>query len=512
MNAVGGNPLARARVTIQDTRNPKNLQWTITDEDGRFEFRQLPAGKYSLGGAKRGFIAASYDQHEQFSTAIVTGAGVDTEHLLLRLAPSAVLSGKVLDEAGEPVRHATVSLYIEDRRAGIRRVQKVRTEGSDDQGSYEFAALNAGTYFLAVTATPWYASHPSSFHQENSQAALTAIDRSLDVAYPVTYYKDASEPDEASPIPIRGGDHSEADVHLSPVSALHLLFHVPGNGQYGFNVPTLQKPSFDGMEQVQASGNGMVSPGVYEITGVPAGRYAVRMPMSQPGEPMQTSEIEMDLTTDGEDLDSPTGEPASSMKVSVKMLGEETLPRQLGILLRNSKLHAVAFQPVTEKGEVEFFDVRPGKYELLAQAPGKAYSVLRISSQATEVSGHVLDATVGSSLNISLTLVGSAMRIEGFAKHSGQAAAGAMVVLVPRNPEANRDLFRRDQSDLDGSFSLLNVIPGSYIVCAIENGWDLDWAKPAVIAHYCEHGRSVDVRNLAQGSMHLDEFVEVQPR
>jgi len=511
VNAVGSNPLARARVSLQDTRNRQALQWMITSEDGRFEFKQLSAGKYSLGGAKRGFIAASYEQHEQFSTAIVTGADVDTEHLVLRLAPYAVLSGKVLNEAGEPVRHATVSLYAEDRRVGVGRIQKVRSEGTDDQGSYEFAALNAGTYFIAVTATPWYALHPNSFHPEEGQAA-SVVDQSLDVAYPVTYYKDATEPDDASPIPIRGGDRLEADVHLSPVPALHLLFHVPGDGQHGFNMPMLQKPSFDGMEYVQHGGNVMVSPGVFEITGVAAGRYAVRMRTSAPGEPVQMSEVEMDLTTDGQELDAAKGEPASSVKASLKVLGEETLPRDLGIMLRNSKLRVVAYRRVNEKGEVEFPDVTPSKYEVLAQAPGKAYSVLRISSPGTEISGHILDVAAGSSLNISLTLVGSAMRVEGFAKRSGRAAPGAMVVLVPKDPETNRDLFRRDQSDLDGSFNLLNVIPGSYTVCAIENGWDLDWAKPAVIAHYCEHGRRVIVSERPRGFMQLEDAVEVQPR
>src|SRR5271154_5791071 len=88
---------------------PRNASSGITSEDGRFEFTQLPAGKYALQGAKRGFIEAGYDQHEQFSTAIVTGAGLDTEHLMLRLSPFAVLSGKVFDEAGDPVRQAMVS-------------------------------------------------------------------------------------------------------------------------------------------------------------------------------------------------------------------------------------------------------------------------------------------------------------------------------------------------------------------------------------------------------------------
>jgi 5-hydroxyisourate hydrolase-like protein (transthyretin family) len=512
VNALGGNPLPRARVTIEDTRDSQKVQYTITSEDGRFEFTQLDAGKYALSGAKRGFITASYEQHEQFSTAIVTGAGVDTEHLVLRLPPFAILSGKVLDEAGDPVRQATVSLYAEDRRSGVGRIRKVRQEMSDDQGTYEFAALQTGTYFIAATATPWYAIHPSSVQQGDGQPTSISVDQSLDVAYPLTYYKDATEPDDASPIPVRAGDHLEADIQLSPVPALHLRFHVPEN-ENGFNMPVLQRPSFDGMEHVPVQGSQIVSPGLLEITGVPAGRYTVRMPVSvAPGEPVRFSESEMDLTTDGQELDSAKGQPTSSLKASVKLLGEANLPRQISILLRNSKSRVVAAEQVNEKGEVDFPEVTPGRYQVLAQGAGQAYSVLRISTQGHETAGHSLDVAPGSSLDVSLTLVGSATKVEGFAKRNGHAAPGAMVVLVPHNPKANHELFRRDQSDLDGSFTLPGVIPGPYTVCAIEDGWDLDWAKPAVIAHYCEHGLSIVVADHREGTTKLRDAIEVQPK
>src|SRR5579863_5445434 len=124
VNAIGGNPLARARVTIVDAKNRQKAQWMITSDDGRFDFKQVGLGKYSLQGARRGFIPAFYDEHEGFSTAIVTGAGLDTEHLVLRLDPSAVITGKVLDESGEPLRQAAVSLYREDRQTGMGRIQK----------------------------------------------------------------------------------------------------------------------------------------------------------------------------------------------------------------------------------------------------------------------------------------------------------------------------------------------------------------------------------------------------
>ena len=117
MSAASGHPLARAQVTIADTRNRQDTQTITSSDDGRFEF-QVAAGKFSLQASKRGFITSAFNQHDQFSTAIVTGVGLDTEHLPLRLSPAAVLAGKIIDEAGEPVRQAVVTLYREDRLAG----------------------------------------------------------------------------------------------------------------------------------------------------------------------------------------------------------------------------------------------------------------------------------------------------------------------------------------------------------------------------------------------------------
>jgi protocatechuate 3,4-dioxygenase beta subunit len=507
VSSIGGNPLGRARVSIVDARNPQNRQFAITSDDGRFEFKVSP-GKYDLRGAKRGFISASYDEHEQFSTAIVTGTGLDTENLVLRLAPSAVLSGKVLDELGDPLRSAQVSLYREDRRVGIGRILKIRAQGTDDQGAYEFASLDAGTYFISVTATPWYAVHPVSSHQPDSENLPTAVDRSLDAAYPVTYYGDSTEPDDATPIPIRGGDHLQADIHLNPVPALHLLFRVPDNGEHGIRVPQLERPSFDGMDTVQHGGMQQVSPGVFEINGVAPGRYSVRSQGS--GQSNEANEI--NLTNDGQELEVPAAEQAGAIKATVQLLGAAALPPHLGIGLRNSKIRIVSGLEVDAKGEIEFQDLAPGNYEVVAFAQEKTFSVVRISSPGNDSAGHTLTVTPGSSLTVSLSLAGGDADVEGFAKRAGKATSGAMVVLVPKDPETHRDLFRRDQSDQDGSFRLRSVIPGTYTIVAIANGWDLDWSRAGVIANYAKHGQSIVVTDRAQTSMHLPNAVEVQPR
>jgi len=86
------------------------------------------------------------------------------------------------------------------------------------------------------------------------------------------------------------------------------------------------------------------------------------------------------------------------------------------------------------------------------------------------------------------------------------------VVLVPRELTALPALARRDQSDSDGSFSLRDVAPGQYTLVAIEDGWELDWAQPEVIARYLRAGIAVTVSDKPGKLQPLAEPVPVQTR
>ena len=73
-------------------------------------------------------------------------------------------------------------------------------------------------------------------------------------------------------------------------------------------------------------------------------------------------------------------------------------------------------------------------------------------------------------------------------------------------------MLRRDQSDLDGSFVLRGVIPGTYTVIAVEDAWGSAWLQPSVLSRYVQHGQNVTIGELMEGSMHLPDPVEVQRR
>jgi len=510
VDSKGAAHLAQARVFLTDVRNSKNVQSLLTNDDGHFEF-QAPAGKYALRGAKRGYISSHYNQHQQFSTAIVTGAGVDTENLVLQLPPTAVIFGKVLDENGDPIRQATVTLWQEDHGTGITRIERSRNEFSDDRGDYEFAPLDPGTYFLSLSANPWYAVHPPSTAPEGAQLGPVMVDRSLDVVYPVTYYAGATESDEATPIPIRGGDRQELELRLLPVPALHVLLRTAqketgliDGGVQGY--PVFQKRVFDEAEvreylQVQQNANG-----VLEVATAP-GKYSLRM-----NGPQGVRISEVDLSEDHQEIDTASGEAASNIAVTIHRMDGARPSDQVFLTLVDRRGKPAGFQPILGHDDAQFASVSPGTYRFSVGSPNGAYSVVRVVSQGQESAGRTLQVAAGSNLSVEIFLAAASARVEGLALREGKPSAGAMVVLVPKNPESNRDLFRRDQTDLDGTFTLQAVIPGTYTILAISDGWDLDWSKPAVIAHYATHGQTIEVPTHSDRPIKLSTPVEVQAK
>ena len=513
VSKADGHHLPNARVTLRNVKNPQKPEFAITGDDGRFEFTGLAAGKYSITGAKRGFIPASYDQHELFSTAIVTGAGIDTENLALKLAPDAVISGRVVDEAGEPVRRAMVTIYIEDRHEGYDQIHSFRTSQTDDLGAYEFTPLPPGTFFLSAKGKPWYAFHtphaepqPTNSRPHTPPPPVSMVDPSLDVAYPLTYYPDSTDTDGAAPILIRGGERLQFDLHLSPVPALRIVFHVPTDSKNGPMLPRLAQPAFDGMTGVDAVEYSNPSPGVWELSGIPAGRYDVGLA----GHEWESQMNGVDLSKDEEVVDVTKAESVSTVKIKAQIHGETSTPPDLivGIRVRNKQLSG--WKKLDAKGEAELESIPAGTYELVAWGQGRLYNISHVSAEGAQVSGRAVEIAAGSSATLSVTVSVGTVEVEGIVKRAGHGFAGAMIVLVPENPAQNRDWFRRDQSDLDGTFSLRGVVPGAYKIVAIEDGWDLDWSQPEVIAAYAKHAKTIEIGN--QPHMNLAEEVAVQKK
>ena len=115
---------------------------------------------------------------------------------------------------------------------------------------------------------------------------------------------------------------------------------------------------------------------------------------------------------------------------------------------------------VTPKGTFDFSDteIRPGAYDVVLNM-AQSFPINHIVARGARVNGKTLEIS-GGSVQLALTATGALGRINGVVVRDDKSYAGAMVVLVPRNPVSNFALFRRDESDSDGTFSLRDVLPG----------------------------------------------------
>jgi hypothetical protein len=497
-NAATGEPVRRATVEALEGTDSHAVASCVTDNDGHFALEGLAAAKYQLTASKRGFRTAFYDEHDEFATSIVTGPDQDTTQLTFKLAPRAVLHGVVTADDGEPVAHARVMLFQRPRHPGNGPgTMQVDTTTTDDTGAYEFGDLAAGEYLLAVTAEPWYAVHDGSPSKRNP---------ALDVAYPVTYFDSTTDEASATPIVLTGGSREETNISLHAVPALHLRVDSQGSSNHGGISANLQQTIFGlpaGLDGVSISENG--SHGTMEIAGIAPGHYELTQ-----GNPQRV--VEMDLTSN-QQVDANAGNAA--IAVTGRMRMASGAPVEADLMVTLARNDGGAGQPVyatqAHRGQFTFDAVPAGQWTIMATADSRSYSVLSVSSGGVAQAGSLV-ALRDRTADLIVTLSDAQARVEGFARKNGKPFAGAMIVLLPRNPALWKALTRRDQTDSDGSFALQNVAPGEYTVVAIEDGWPIDWTSPAAMARYLPAGTSVTVTEQSGALIHLGSPVTVETR
>ncbi len=533
VNAESGAPLARVEVAIvpvvdgmwpppeedgprrgrrgRRPSGPSALDSVTTNEDGSFAFEHVPAGKYSLQGSRRGYITASYQEHGFYSTAIVTGPGLATENLTLQLSPGAVIGGSVIDAAGDPIEQAQVSIYrLNDD--GLGAIRMYRSGNTDDLGAYEFAHLPPGTYFVSASARVWYAQQAA--HQDAS-GAQPASATNLDVVYPRAFYADATDSGAATPIPVRGGEHLRIDLHMQAVPAVHLTYTVPRSGEGTApnmrawpRPPMVTQSVFGQMDGSFASSSTFLrgsDHGDSISVSVAPGEYQV-----------QFEGRTLSVNAGGDTLlDPQAGTPAVEISGKIAAVAGATLPDSVDITLLPGDTHGNSpISSVAHDGLFHFDQVRPGAYEIEAHGEGRPMAIVQAATSGAHLEGHVLQ--VGTqSVALAATVAPASTIISGFARTSSaegdQPASGVMIVLAPQHP-GDHSLYRRDQSDSDGSFTLRQVAAGAYTLVAIRDGWDLEWARPEVIAHYLPGGQAVTVAAAGSGTIHLAKPAIVQAR
>jgi hypothetical protein len=148
-----GSPVKRARVTLNgaELRGGRSV---LTDDQGRFVFQALPAGRFTMTASKPGFVTGTYGAKRpgRPGTPIQLADGQILERATIVMPHGSVITGLVVDEAGEPAAGTTIRALRFVLQTGERTLQPAGQAVADDRGIYRIYQLQPGDYI--VNAVP----------------------------------------------------------------------------------------------------------------------------------------------------------------------------------------------------------------------------------------------------------------------------------------------------------------------------------------------------------------------
>src|SRR5581483_9140301 len=207
-----GEPVRKANVRLEATTSENGQEASSysesSDNDGKFLFDAVPPGRYILIAEKSGFETGRYGARTPTGPATSINLVPDQEmkDLVVVLTPNGVLSGKVLDQDGDPVSSAQIMAMRLAYTHGRRQLLPAGVKRTDDQGNFRFANVVPGRYYLTAQDTRAN-SNATSVHpgREGTKAE----------SYLLTYYPSVTDITSASPIDVSAGaDVSGLTVQL----------------------------------------------------------------------------------------------------------------------------------------------------------------------------------------------------------------------------------------------------------------------------------------------------------
>jgi hypothetical protein len=500
--ADSGRALRRVQINLSSPDFSEARSMSTTAQ-GTFEFKDLPAGRYTLSATRSGYIRLQYGQRRpgEPGRPITLDDGQHFDKADLALPRTGSIAGRITDEVGDPL--ADVSIFPAQWRyfRGKRRLVPVSGGGpfnrTDDTGQFRITGLDPGDYVvLATTRTTW-----------------TVDDKPNErIGFLPTYSLGTTNQTEATTVKVAMGQEAVmGDFAMVPGRVATLS----GTATYSSGLP-LAGESINMTQEFAGPGSsssfGMqgskVNPdGTFLIKNVSPGEY--RLSVRGPGDKDHPAEgVTLTVNVTGEDLTGVMLVAGSGGTLSGRVVSDTGAP----IPFPEQSRMRVSARPVDPTTTYTSFDNDNGRVKddwtfeltnayglnkiLIGPLP-TGWALKSIDYGGKDFADLPMEFHGGQRLDsVTITLSKTLPRIQGTLQDdTGRPAEGSVLIFPEDSAKWTEEarLVRSARPDESGAFEFRNVIPGSYLAAALDYVRDGEWADPDFLAKLRDQAKPVRV-------------------
>jgi protocatechuate 3,4-dioxygenase beta subunit len=492
--ADSGMGLGKASLVLfsADGRPRERPLTTKTNPTGEYEIRDVKPGQYHLRARRIGYVDQAYGMKDfenrvSQGTPLTVVAGETLSQVDFKLIRGGIIEGRVVDLDGEPMAHVEVVLERFVVQEGKRSLRPMGGGGTDDRGLFRIFGIAPGKYTVSALYRDW----GREAHEEST--------------YPRVYFPGTANPNEATRIDVTPGSQlSGIDIALAETKAFSVSGKVVGSDGKPAGDAMLESFRMDAngsWASFMTSSRGLVdADGTFRLGGLLPGRHRLTAESGLHGASLiveigsedirgvvlalgEEAEVSGRVTVEGEAV-----KPLPAMRVQLESAAGKV--RRVGT-------------PSSEVLEDQTFTIQrvlDGSYRfgIYPQLPNLYLKSARVQGKdALDQPFDVRNTEKVSGAEIILSADGG--QITGVVKQedSEELVKGDSVVLFSADAarQGPRSRWTRTtQSDQQGTFRLAALVPGEYMICAIQNHESGAESSPEYLQELAKHAKTLTVQ------------------
>lgn len=503
VNVVTGEAVKKVNILLRQLGNANSTAHSaVTDAAGRFKIDDIDPGRYNMMASRTGYVMQQYGAKGpgRPGTNLTLAAGQSIKDVAFKLTPQGVITGRVVDEDGDPLAHAMVSCQRYNYNGGRKQLVPSGNASTNDLGEYRIFGLAPGRCYL------------NAQYQGQGVPLPNDAKKGYEEGYAAVYYPNSLTPEGAAPLEVTPGAQLRGiDVALAKTRAVRIrgrVISASANKRQGMVSLLPRNSGVMGM-MGRNSARFMDDKGSFEIHNVVPGPYFLVAQMFDDNKP-SVARQPIDVGTSNIDGVQITINPPQDLIGHLATENNaDTGGATFQVYLQSKNPGPFGGGGTGQVGPDNAFTLKnvvPDSYSVFVNGTKDNMYVKTVRFGDADVTESGVDFTQGVSAGEFTILISPAGgQIDGTVQNEkSEPAPGATVVLIPSPDKRDRDsLYRRAMTDQTGKFSLKGIVPGEYKLFAWEQVEFGAYQDPDFLKPYESKGESVSIKENAHESKQI---------